>query len=207
MEYSKNLLTVFFQPFADVKQEDMGLLTPLSKSEARTIVRAALGNEEASAAPSVRADKDGANAEPSEKQESRGDAATETSRDSDAVCEGGAGGDLKRKSTFSVLQPPAKTLKVSELDAYLAEPLWENGSSVVFWKSAARFPRLQSFARKLLAIPATSGGFDRLCPMAACIVKAKRNRLPPHTTERLLLYKNSFKATHVRKPGAVKPKP
>lgn len=102
------------------------------------------------------------------------------------------GTSLKRKSIFSFGQPPAKT-KCSELDLYLSEPVLENGSSLFYWKSAIRFPQLQDVARKLLAAPASSGGFDRLYPMATCIVKAKRNHLPPHTTERLLLYKNSAK--------------
>ncbi|XP_029994515.1 v-myb avian myeloblastosis viral oncogene homolog-like 2a isoform X2 [Sphaeramia orbicularis] len=195
------------QPFADVKQEQTGFLMPPSKSEARTIVDIALGNQEASAPPSVQTEEDSTNKEPNEKEECQDNTVTETSCDSDSICEGGNGNDLKRKSIFSFLQPPAKTLKLSELDTYLSEPLWENGSSVMYWKSATRFPQLQSFARKLLAVPATSGGFDRLCPMAACIVRAKRNRLPPHTTERLLLYKNSVKTTNVRKPGALKPKP
>uniref|UniRef100_A0A3B4UU27 V-myb avian myeloblastosis viral oncogene homolog-like 2a n=1 Tax=Seriola dumerili TaxID=41447 RepID=A0A3B4UU27_SERDU len=104
----------------------------------------------------------------------------------------------QRKSIFNFLQPPAKTMKRSELDVYLSEPLWESNSSVLYWKAATRFPELQGIAKKLLAVPATSGGFDRLYPMAACIVRAKRNRLPPHTTERLLLYKNSLKTKTVK---------
>uniref|UniRef100_A0A8D3AV34 Uncharacterized protein n=1 Tax=Scophthalmus maximus TaxID=52904 RepID=A0A8D3AV34_SCOMX len=109
----------------------------------------------------------------------------------------------QRKSIFNFLQPPAKTLKMSELDVYLSEPLWESNSSLLYWKSATRFPKLQGIAKKLLVVPASSGGFDRLCPMAACIVRAKRNRLPPHTTERLLLYKNSLKTKTVKKPSGV----
>lgn len=117
--------------------------------------------------------------------------------------DGVSGNDLKRKSTFDSLQPPAKTIKMSELDVYLSEPLWLNNSSVFYWKSASRFPELQNIVKKLLSIPATSGGFDRLCPMATSIVRAKRNRLPPHTTERLLLYKNSLKTKTVKKPSGV----
>uniref|UniRef100_A0A8C2WA79 Uncharacterized protein n=1 Tax=Cyclopterus lumpus TaxID=8103 RepID=A0A8C2WA79_CYCLU len=93
--------------------------------------------------------------------------------------------------------------QTTELDVYLSEPLWESNTSVLYWKSATRFPLLQGIAKKLLAVPATSGGFDRLCPLAACIVKAKRNRLPPHSTERLLLYKNSLKTKTVKKPSGV----
>lgn len=120
----------------------------------------------------------------------------------DKNCNGVNGNDLKRKSTSSFLKLHSKTLR-SELDVYLSEPLWENNNSLLYWKSAIRFPKLQELAKKLLAAPATSGGFDRLCPMAACIVRAKRNRLPPHITERLLLYKNSLKTKTVKKPSGV----
>ena len=87
--------------------------------------------------------------------------------------------------------PGAPTL--SELEGYLSEPLLEGDAPLLFWKAARRFPKLQSMARRLLAIPATSGGFPRLYPMAASIVKAKRSRLPPHTTERLLLFRESVR--------------
>uniref|UniRef100_A0A8C7LFI2 Uncharacterized protein n=2 Tax=Oncorhynchus kisutch TaxID=8019 RepID=A0A8C7LFI2_ONCKI len=101
---------------------------------------------------------------------------------------------LKRKSIFGFLQPAAKTMKLSELDQYLSEPVLHGDCSTqVFWRDASRFPQLQRTARRLLAVPATSGGFDRLFPMASCIVRAKRSRLPPHTTERLLLYRESLK--------------
>ncbi|XP_036388653.1 v-myb avian myeloblastosis viral oncogene homolog-like 2a [Megalops cyprinoides] len=94
----------------------------------------------------------------------------------------------------SAEEPPAKTPKLSELDLYLAEPLMDgDGSPQAFWKEAHRFPQLQTLSRKLLAIPATSGGFDRLFPLAGCIVRARRSKLPPHTTERLLLYRESLK--------------
>ncbi|XP_068589647.1 v-myb avian myeloblastosis viral oncogene homolog-like 2a isoform X2 [Cebidichthys violaceus] len=197
------------QPFPDAKLEDQtGFLTPPSKYQARTIVEATLGSMGASAAPSVEADKDQTS---KEKKEQDG---KEASRDSTPMeASGGSSdngnsnrvgeNDLKRKSIFNFLQPPAKTMKTAELDMYLSEPLWESNSSVLYWKSATRFPLLQGVAKKLLAAPATSGGFDRLCPMAACIVKAKRNRLPPHTTERLLLYKNSLKTKTVKKPSGV----
>ncbi|XP_049437820.1 v-myb avian myeloblastosis viral oncogene homolog-like 2a isoform X5 [Epinephelus fuscoguttatus] len=196
------------QPFSDAKQEDQtGFLTPPSKYEARNIVEATLRGVVASASPVVETDKDQTSKELKKDQdgaeESRDNTLMEASGGSsdDNNCEGVSGNDRKRKSIFNFLQPPAKTMKMSELDVYLAEPLWESNSSVSYWKSATRFPTLQGIARKLLAVPATSGGFDRLCPMAVCIVKAKRNRLPSHTTERLLLYKNSLKTKTVKKPG------
>ncbi|XP_051961138.1 v-myb avian myeloblastosis viral oncogene homolog-like 2a isoform X1 [Xyrauchen texanus] len=85
-------------------------------------------------------------------------------------------------------------MKVSELDLYLSEPLCDGHVSIqTFWKEANRFPWLQSICRKLLAVPASSGGFKRLFPLASCIVRARRSRLPQHTTERLLLYREYLK--------------
>ncbi|XP_043080028.1 v-myb avian myeloblastosis viral oncogene homolog-like 2a [Puntigrus tetrazona] len=87
-----------------------------------------------------------------------------------------------------------KAMNVSELRQYLSEPLCEGEVSVqAFWKEATCFPRLRSVCRKLLAVPASSGGFKRLFPLASCIVRAQRNRLPQHTTERLLLYREYMK--------------
>lgn len=173
---------------------------PPTKCQARTIVEARLGSSVASAA-AKEADQDDAAEELKVEQDVQKKKHTEelmeVSRDSsDEMAEGD---DLKRKSIFNFLQPPAKAVKMSELDAYLSEPLVESNSSLSYWKSAPRFPQLQRLSRKLLAVPATSGGFDRLYPMAACIVRARRNNLPSHTTERLLLYKNSFKTKVVKK--------
>ncbi|KPP68987.1 hypothetical protein Z043_112291, partial [Scleropages formosus] len=107
--------------------------------------------------------------------------------------------NIKRKKVFSFFQPAAKTMKFSELDVYLSEPLLDGNCCIqAFWKEAARFPQLQSLSRKLLAVPATSGGFDRLFPLAGCIVKARRSNLPPHTTERLLLYRDSLKLKNAK---------
>lgn len=196
---------MFLQPFSDVKlEEQTEFLMPPSKCKARTIVEARLGSSVASAARKE-ADQDNAAKELKVEQEKKHtDKLIEASGDSsDEMAEGD---DLKRKSIFNFLQPPAKAVKVSELDVYLSEPLVESSSSLSYWKSATRFPQLQRLSRKLLAVPATSGGFDRLYPMAACIVRARRNHLPPHTTERLLLYKNSFKAKVVKKSiGVSKP--
>lgn len=88
------------------------------------------------------------------------------------------------------MQPTGVPTKVSELRQYLSEPLSEGDVSVQsFWKEATCFPHLRSVCRKLLAVPASSGGFKRLFPLASSIVQARRNRLPEHTTERLLLYR------------------
>ncbi|TRY98554.1 hypothetical protein DNTS_005266, partial [Danionella cerebrum] len=84
---------------------------------------------------------------------------------------------------------------VRELQQYLDEPLSEGDVSLKsFWTGAARFPQLQRVGRTLLAVPASSGGFKRLFPLASRLVQARRSRLPQHTAERLLLY-----GEHLRK--------
>ncbi|XP_068607474.1 uncharacterized protein [Brachionichthys hirsutus] len=196
------------QPFPDVKlEDDTDFLTPPSKGQVRTIVETALRSMVASASPSAEADNGQAIKELKAEQdgEEETDMLAEASGFSsdDKSCNEIGENDRKRKSIFSFLQPPAKTSKSSELDGYLSEALLENNTSVLYWKSASRFPKLQGIAKKLLAVPATSGGFDRLCPMAACILNAKRNRLSPHTTERLLLYRNSLKEKMVKKQSCV----
>ncbi|KAM9344234.1 v-myb avian myeloblastosis viral oncogene homolog-like 2a isoform 2-T2 [Pholidichthys leucotaenia] len=201
------------KPFSDTGSEDQNeFLSPPSKSQARSIVESSLEGMESSVVLTVEAEKDQTNEEQRKeetvKEESQ-DHTTSTAMQSsgcssdDNNCDGADEKNLKRKSIFDFLQPPAKTMKASELDLYLSEPLWDGSSSLLYWKSAARFPELQGIAKRLLAVPATSGGFDRLFPMAACIVKAKRNRLPPHTTERLLLYKNSVRTKTIKKPSRV----
>ncbi|XP_062872014.1 v-myb avian myeloblastosis viral oncogene homolog-like 2a isoform X2 [Trichomycterus rosablanca] len=104
-------------------------------------------------------------------------------------------GNIKSKKVFRLERPRAAMTPGSELDLYLSEPLLDGDSSVeAFWKEATRFPQLRSLCHRLLAVPASSGGFRRLFPLAASIVRARRNRLPQHTTERLLLYRECVKA-------------
>ncbi|CAM4683525.1 hypothetical protein PO909_013497 [Leuciscus waleckii] len=92
-------------------------------------------------------------------------------------------------------KPEHVDMQSAELTQYLSELLSEEDVSVqTFWKEATRFPRLQRICRKWLAVPASSGGFKRLFPLACCIVRARRSKLPQHTTERLLLYRE-----HLRK--------
>ncbi|XP_062396963.1 v-myb avian myeloblastosis viral oncogene homolog-like 2a isoform X2 [Sardina pilchardus] len=165
------------QPFDDAKheEEDAGLTAP-SKAQVRSLVASEIGE----------ADMCIIKVEQDVKQE-------EDDQDSDGASP--EDGNIKRKKIFSFLQPAAKAMKLSELDIYLAEPLLDGDASILtFWKKATHFSQLQNLSRKFLAIPATSGGFDRLFPMASCIVRARRSRLLPHTTERLLLYRESLKS-------------
>ncbi|XP_041859355.1 v-myb avian myeloblastosis viral oncogene homolog-like 2a isoform X2 [Melanotaenia boesemani] len=196
------------QPFSDSKPEaQTEFLTAPTKLEAHTLLKSSLDTTEQSAYSPVEVDKEQTDSELTEKQdvgeESQASAVMEATVDNSDGCKEVSGNNLKRKSSFSVLQSPTKMKRMSQLDVYLSEPLWESNYNIQYWKSALRFPQLQDIAKKLLAAPATTGGFDRLYPMAACIVKAKRNRLPPHTTERLLLYKNSIKGKADKKANGV----
>ncbi|MEQ2199534.1 hypothetical protein XENOCAPTIV_001690 [Xenoophorus captivus] len=198
---------LLFQPFSDATPETQTeFLTPPSKSEAHSILESLLENKTEPAPVSVEETKEHTTNPSTKKkdgaEESQADikASTDPSAgSSDDNYDGVGESDLKRKSIFNYLQPPVKTMRISELDMYLSDPMCESGSSLLYWKSAFQFPRLQDIAKKLLAAPVASGGFDKLYPMAACIVRAKRNRLPSHTTERLLLYKNSIKARTVNR--------
>ncbi|XP_051914937.1 v-myb avian myeloblastosis viral oncogene homolog-like 2a isoform X2 [Hippocampus zosterae] len=186
--------------FTDGHLEDQaGFLTPPTKHEARTIVEVVLGSQADSVNPSAEDQKN----EVEGREETAAAIPAEVSRgSSDDNCDASNLAGVKRKADENIPQLPSKTV-TSELDVYLSEPPWGNGSILLYWKAATRFPKLQGVAKRLLSVPATSGGFDRLCPMAACIVRAKRNRMPPHTTERLLLYKNSLKTKTGRKSGGV----
>lgn len=191
----------FFQPFLDIKSEvQTEFLTPPTKNEAAAILRSAWQSMESSTCLPLEVEavqKSTSLTEQSVKEESQ--TSVKTNLSSDNGC--GDGNDLKRKSAVSFHQPPAKTLKMSELDLYLSRSPWKQGTSLQFWSTATNFPVLGNLARKVLAAPATCGGFDRLYPMSSCIIRAKRNRLPPHTTERLLLYRNSMKTKASKKPS------
>lgn len=192
------------QPFSDVKTEDQtAFLNPPSKSQVRIIMESMLDDMASQKSPSKEVDpiKMSMESEQDDKKEIQAYTLMVTSSisSSDKSHDRDCGNEFKRKADASFPQPPCKTLRMEELDLYLSDPLWETNCSLMFWKSATQYPQLQHLALRLLAIPATSGGFERLYPMASCIVKAKRNHLPPHTMERLLLYKNSLKTKTVKK--------
>ncbi|XP_042560841.1 v-myb avian myeloblastosis viral oncogene homolog-like 2a isoform X2 [Clupea harengus] len=164
------------QPFGDAKLEgEDATLTAPSKARVRSLVESEISELDTC---NIKMEQD----------------VKREADDQDHEATSSENGNIKRKKIFSFLQPAAKTMKVSELDMYLSEPLLDgDASTLAFWREATRFPQLQNISRKFLAIPATSGGFDRLFPMASCIVRARRSRLPAHTTERLLLYRESLK--------------
>ncbi|XP_056155387.1 v-myb avian myeloblastosis viral oncogene homolog-like 2a [Lampris incognitus] len=195
------------QPFADTKQEENeSLLVAPSKSQARSVLEATLGVGKTSVLPSVETEEKQVDTESTKEQDKEDVSQTDTAIEATSACldpkdDNRNGNNIKRKSISSFLQPPSKTMKISELELYLSEPLLESNSTLLFWRCANRFPLLQNIARRLLVVPASSGGFDRLYPMATCIVRSKRSHLPPHTTERLLLYRDSKRRKEGKKPS------
>ncbi|XP_041112665.1 v-myb avian myeloblastosis viral oncogene homolog-like 2b isoform X3 [Polyodon spathula] len=169
------------QPFEETKREaDHAFLAAPSKFQARSVVESAMGD----------LGFRGSTEEGGLKQEDSQEEAMEDPDTSNTSTS-----NLKRKKIFSFFQPATKSVKLSEVDMYLTEGLLDGDASAqAYWKEATRFPQLQSIARKLLSVPATSGGFERLFPIAGCIVRARRSKLPPHTTERLLLFRQTVKA-------------
>ncbi|KAK1156203.1 hypothetical protein AOXY_G26333 [Acipenser oxyrinchus oxyrinchus] len=169
------------QPFEETKREaDDAFLAAPSKFQARSVVESAMGD----------LGFRGSTEEGGLKQEDSQEEAMEDPDTSNTSTS-----NLKRKKIFSFFQPATKSVKLSEVDMYLTEGLLDGDASAqAYWKEATRFPQLQSIARKLLSVPATSGGFERLFPIAGCIVRARRSKLPPHTTERLLLFRQAVKA-------------
>ncbi|XP_070961654.1 uncharacterized protein [Oncorhynchus clarkii lewisi] len=115
------------QPFDYAKQEgDTSTLAAPSKFQVRTLFEASV------------TDMDSWN--PLVKQKESEDSHEASSSNSCSV-------KLKRKFIFGFLQPAAKTMKLSELDQYLSEPVLHGDCSTeVFWRDASRFPQLQRTA-------------------------------------------------------------
>lgn len=188
---------VKLQPFCETAEEQTDYLTPPTKSEASTIIEAALSLLHSPAVSASGDIRDSSSPAPEKEQNQE----TPQPLPSEPSANISRGSDRKRKSPGPLSQPPQKSLRVSELERYLSEPPPTGSSCVLFWKAAQRFPGLRCLARRLLTVPVTTGGFDRLNPMSACIMRARRNRLPAHTTERLLLYKDSSKTSAIKKPN------
>ena len=63
-----------------------------------------------------------------------------------------------------------------------------------YWKTHShRFPTLSKLAKQLLAMPATSGGVERLFSTAGAIARSRRARLTTNTTEKILMYRQFLK--------------
>ncbi len=87
--------------------------------------------------------------------------------------------------------------KPDELDEYLEADF---PSSIVqenplqFWSSdlaTVKFPLLKSLARKILSIPATSSGTERLFSLSGIILNNRRQRLSPDQVDNMLVIKSA----------------
>ncbi|CAF1049622.1 unnamed protein product [Adineta steineri] len=89
-----------------------------------------------------------------------------------------------------------RTLKPDELDLYLETDIPSTivkENPIDFWSSefASRFPRLKNFARKILSIPATSSGTERLFSYSGIILNSRRQRLSPDQVDNMLVIRSA----------------
>jgi hypothetical protein len=80
----------------------------------------------------------------------------------------------------------------TEVDHYLKEGISPGDTDPLqFWKlHCHRFPNLSLLARKYLAIPATSGGVERVFSISGFLNRARRSSLSPENMKNLILYRN-----------------
>jgi hypothetical protein len=97
-------------------------------------------------------------------------------------------------SMFDIIQPRARNQHTSdEITTYLNENcLTEKQCPDVlsFWKeNASKYPILSMIARKVLAMPATSAGVERLFSIAGALDRARRASLLPSTIRDVIMYR------------------
>lgn len=97
--------------------------------------------------------------------------------------------------------------KPDELDQYLEADI---PSSIVqenpleFWSSevaSIKFPLLKCLARKVLAIPATSSGTERLFSLSGIILNNRRQRLSPDQLDNMLVIRSARQVLSKTKPA------
>ncbi|CAF4794284.1 unnamed protein product [Rotaria sp. Silwood1] len=89
-----------------------------------------------------------------------------------------------------------QAFKPDELDQYLEIDI---PSTIVkenpleFWSGefASKFPRLKHLARKILSIPATSSGTERLFSYSGIILNSRRQRLSPDQVDNMLVIRSA----------------
>jgi len=89
-----------------------------------------------------------------------------------------------------------RTFKPDELDQYLEIDIpstMVKENPLEFWSSefASKFPRLKRLARKILSIPATSSGTERLFSYSGIILNSRRQRLSPDQIDNMLVIRNA----------------
>jgi hypothetical protein len=90
-----------------------------------------------------------------------------------------------------------------EVTNYLSLPLaLETEDPLDWWKMCSQnFPKLAKFARKYLAIPATSVSSERLFSDAGNLISAKRTNLDTKLAGQMLFLKRNVKTIKVFAPG------
>lgn len=89
---------------------------------------------------------------------------------------------------------PVISSEKSEIEMYLGEALAPSSSDpLVFWKNNCnRFPVLSNIARKMLAIPASSAGVERVFSVTGCISRARRSKINAENVSRLLMVRENI---------------
>jgi len=94
-------------------------------------------------------------------------------------------------SVFDILNEIEETPQPfrSEVDAYLEEPaVEETVTPLCYWKTnEARFPNLSRLAKRYLAVPASSGGIERIFSISGAIARSRRAKISISSMSDLLL--------------------
>lgn len=88
-----------------------------------------------------------------------------------------------------------------EVDRYLALPRIPSSSNPLeFWaQNKVSFPKLSKLAQQFLAIPASTGGAERLFSSTGSLGRARRSSLLPITLENMVLHKQHRLSTLAKK--------
>jgi hypothetical protein len=111
--------------------------------------------------------------------------------------EGGLFALVKSKSKLRLETALSDDSKIkAEIDSYLNEPeISDKEDPISYWKQRnnnREFPSLTSLAKTVLAMPASSGGVERLFSVAGAISRSRRSRLTVGNIEKLLLCRNYY---------------
>jgi hypothetical protein len=68
-------------------------------------------------------------------------------------------------------------LVMDEVTSYLQSRVLADQDILTWWKDQTQFPKLQTLARQLFAIPASSAASERSFSAAGCTVSARRTAL------------------------------
>lgn len=80
----------------------------------------------------------------------------------------------------------------TELDRYVEEGVCDRHVNPLDYQkvNSNRYPNLTKLAKKYLAVPATSGGVERVFSIAGALKRARRVRLTPENTKNLILFRD-----------------